>query len=147
VRLQRSRIQVRERDRRSAGGSCRAGKDGVASRVFGVGEIWEDGMRGEIVANQYGDTNDTSVQCIEYVRLESFLLFGSQMDNTQTMISPARRWTAEEVRKLPPAARDAILLAAALQAEQDYRGNTDLTDFEAFGGEDLHGESSNSEPR
>ena len=57
----------------------------------------------------------------------------------------ARRWTAAELLKLPPAKRDAILLAAAKIAEKEYRRNKDLTGFEAFGKADLYGESSNTE--
>jgi hypothetical protein len=41
-------------------------------------------------------------------------------------------WTAAELRKLPPEQRDAILEAAAAQAEEEYRTNRDLTAFEAF---------------
>lgn len=51
-------------------------------------------------------------------------------------------WKAAELRKLPPEERDAILDAAARSAEKEYRTNRQLTDFEAFGKDDLHGESS-----
>ena len=47
--------------------------------------------------------------------------------------TPGKRWTASELRKLPPDQRDAILTAAAEQAEEDYRNDADLTAFEAFG--------------
>ena len=47
-----------------------------------------------------------------------------------------KRWTAAELRKLPPAQRDAILEAAAALAEIEYRTNPELTAFEAFGKED-----------
>jgi hypothetical protein len=52
-----------------------------------------------------------------------------------------RTLTAAELRKLPPAERDAILESAAALAVDIYRTNPELTDFEAFGEEDLHGES------
>jgi len=52
-----------------------------------------------------------------------------------------KQWTAAELRKLPPDERDAILEAAAAQAEEIYRTNRELTDFEAFGEDDLYGES------
>ena len=52
-----------------------------------------------------------------------------------------RKWKADELRKLPPDQRHAILAAAAALAESDYRTNTQLTDFEAFGEDDLHGQS------
>jgi hypothetical protein len=52
-----------------------------------------------------------------------------------------KAWTAWELRQLPAAERDAILEAAATLAEEIYRTNPELTDFEAFGEDDLHGES------
>ncbi|HTU89441.1 MAG TPA: hypothetical protein VMF69_05030 [Gemmataceae bacterium] len=58
-----------------------------------------------------------------------------------------KRWTADELRKLPPAERDAILEAAAALAEEEYRKNPELTAFEAFGKDDLYGESSSTETR
>ena len=48
---------------------------------------------------------------------------------------------AADIRKLPPEQRDAVLAAAALAAEDEYRTNPQLTDFEAFGKDDLHGDS------
>jgi hypothetical protein len=58
-----------------------------------------------------------------------------------------QKWTAKELRGMPPSERDAILRAAAKRAEADYRGDRKLTDFEAFGKEDLHGDSANAEAR
>ncbi len=55
------------------------------------------------------------------------------------------RWTAHELRKLPAHKRDQILEAAALSAEAEYRRNRELTGFEAFGKDDIHGESGDSE--
>ncbi len=69
------------------------------------------------------------------------------MEMNPENIASSRRWTATELRKLPPAERDAILEAAALLAEEEYRNNPELTAFEAFGKDDLHGESSNAETR
>jgi hypothetical protein len=48
---------------------------------------------------------------------------------------------AKDLRRLSPDERDAILAAAAMLAENEYRTNTQMTDFEAFGEDDLHGES------
>lgn len=62
-------------------------------------------------------------------------------------IATNKRWTAAELRKLPPAEREAILEAAAALAEEEYRKNLELTAFEAFGKDDLYGESSNTETR
>jgi hypothetical protein len=53
----------------------------------------------------------------------------------------AKTWTAAELRKMPASQRDAILEEAASLAEEIYRVNPELTDFEAFGKEDLHGHS------
>jgi hypothetical protein len=53
----------------------------------------------------------------------------------------AKNWTASELRKLPPEQRDAILEAAAALAEEIYRDNPALTDFEAFGEDELYGDS------
>jgi hypothetical protein len=50
-------------------------------------------------------------------------------------------WTASELRRLPPAERDDILARAAALAESEYRSKPRLTDFEAFGEDDLHGDS------
>jgi len=58
-----------------------------------------------------------------------------------------RRWTATELRKLPPAQRDAVMEAAAALAEEDYRDDPQLTAFEAFGKDDLHGDSSSAKTR
>lgn len=66
--------------------------------------------------------------------------------NSPTVSHPMR-WTASELRKLPPAERDAIMEAAAVLAEKEYRNNPELTSFEAFGKDDLYGESSNSQTR
>lgn len=56
-------------------------------------------------------------------------------------------WTASELRKLPPAERAVILQEAAALAEADYRDDVSLTAFEAFGEDDLHVDSSNTESR
>jgi len=59
----------------------------------------------------------------------------------------AKRWTAAELRKLPPDQRDAILAEAARLAEAEYRQNPELTAFEAFGKDDLHGDGASTEAR
>lgn len=67
--------------------------------------------------------------------------------NVDNMSRIDRRWTAAELRQLPPAERDAILEAAAALAEEEYRNNPELTAFEAFGKDDLYGDSSSTETR
>jgi hypothetical protein len=52
-----------------------------------------------------------------------------------------RAWRATELRRLPAAERDDILAGAAALAESEYRSQPQLTDFEAFGEDDLHGDS------
>ncbi len=53
--------------------------------------------------------------------------------------------SASQLRKLPVEERNAILAAQAALAEPIYRSDKRLTDFEAFGEDDLHGESSSTE--
>jgi hypothetical protein len=67
-----------------------------------------------------------------------------------SIASPAilqKALTAKELRRLSASERDAILTAAAAQAEADYRSNPELTANEAFGPHDLHGESANTQSR
>lgn len=66
---------------------------------------------------------------------------------TPTNPPTARRWKASELRRLPPAQRDAILEAAAAEAEAEYRSDAGLTAFDAFGKDDLYGDSSSAETR
>jgi hypothetical protein len=61
--------------------------------------------------------------------------------NPEKVSLPEKQWTAAELRKLPAEQRNAILEAAAALAEDLYRANPELTDFEAFGDDDLYGES------
>jgi hypothetical protein len=67
--------------------------------------------------------------------------------STENAIRPGKRWTAAELRKLPPEQQDAIMEATAALAEEDYRNNPELTAFEAFDKDDLYGDSSNTETR
>jgi len=48
---------------------------------------------------------------------------------------------------MPAAEREVILIAAARQAESEYRTNSNLTAFEAFSKDDLHGESADTQTR
>jgi hypothetical protein len=65
----------------------------------------------------------------------------------ESVAIPTKKWTAAELRKLPPAERGAIMEAAAALAENEYRNNPELTAFEAFGKDDLHGDSANAQTR
>jgi hypothetical protein len=55
-----------------------------------------------------------------------------------------KRWKASELLKLPAHQRNVILEAAAAMADKEYRNNPDLTAFEAFGKDDLHGDSAST---
>lgn len=57
------------------------------------------------------------------------------------------RWTARELRRLPGEQRETILEAAAAAAESEYRTNAELTAFEAFGKDDLYGDSADIRAR
>jgi hypothetical protein len=61
--------------------------------------------------------------------------------------SGRKRWTAAELRRLPPGERDAILREAASEAEPLYSNDPELTAFDAFGEDDLHVDSSSTETR
>ena len=56
-------------------------------------------------------------------------------------------WSASELRRLPPDQRDAALATAAERAASDYNHDHALTAFEAFGPEDIHGDSADARPR
>jgi hypothetical protein len=66
-------------------------------------------------------------------------------DVTRSVINPGQRLTVSELRKLPLKERNAILEVQAALAEPIYRQDSRLTDFEAFGEDDLHGESTSAE--
>jgi hypothetical protein len=56
----------------------------------------------------------------------------ARQEKTDRSLSPS------ELVKLPAEKRDEILEAAAALAEEEYRTNRELTDFEAFGEDDPH---------
>ncbi len=57
-----------------------------------------------------------------------------------------RRITARDLLKMPLEERNRVLEQMAILAEPLYRNDPELTAFEAFGPDDLYGESSSSEP-
>jgi len=65
-------------------------------------------------------------------------------DVTRSVVNQNQRISTSELRKLPLEERNAIIEAQATLAETIYRNDPQLTDFEAFGEEDLHGESSSA---
>ncbi len=52
------------------------------------------------------------------------------------------RSTPGELRMMPREARQAVLAAAALLAEEDYRNDKQLTGFDAFGEEEVDDDES-----
>jgi hypothetical protein len=54
--------------------------------------------------------------------------------------------TPAELRSWPVAKRETYLRTAAELAENDYLLDPELTDFEAFGEEDLHGRNADAQP-
>jgi len=69
------------------------------------------------------------------------------MSTTRMKTKPRPRLTAAEVRQLPPAKRSALWKAAAELAAPFYKKGGPLRDFDAFGEDDLHVDSSNTEAR
>jgi hypothetical protein len=66
-------------------------------------------------------------------------------DAIRSVANPGQRLSISELRKLPLKERNAIIEAQAVLAEPIYRNDPRLTDIEAFGEDDLHGESSSAE--
>ena len=66
---------------------------------------------------------------------------------TDTVLPRTLRSTATDLRKLPPKPREAILEVAAALAERDDHDNVELDAFDAFGKDDLHGDSSAAQTR
>lgn len=62
---------------------------------------------------------------------------GAAGDN-ETAETSDRPLTAVELLKLPRAERDRILAQAAAEAAEAYHTDPELTDFAAFGEDDLH---------
>lgn len=75
------------------------------------------------------------------------LEFLDSLQEVQQANGPAKRWTPAELLKLPLHLRDAILAEQAAAAEQEYRSNPELTAFDAFGEDDLYGESADTQTR
>ena len=61
------------------------------------------------------------------------------MNDLKKLLPDEKHLSAVDLRKLPADERSAILGAQAALAADLYRGDRQLTDFEAFGEEDPHG--------
>jgi hypothetical protein len=55
------------------------------------------------------------------------------MNDLEKLLPDEKHLSAVELRKLPADERSAILGVPAVLAEDHYRGDRQLTDFEAFG--------------
>ena len=92
-------------------------------------------------------TITAAVRRLPVERWPQVLAFIDSLQSTPAAASPGasgRRWTATELRQLPPAERDVILAQQAAALADEYRNNSELTAFEAFGNEDLYVDSSDS---
>jgi hypothetical protein len=69
------------------------------------------------------------------------------MNDLKKPLPDEKHLSAVDLRKLPADERSAILGALAALAEDLYRGDRQLTDFEAFGEENLHGDGPHTEER
>jgi hypothetical protein len=61
-------------------------------------------------------------------------------------VQGATWWTAGEIGRLPVEQRDILLEASAIVAADEYNNNPELTAFDAFGEDDIYGDSASSEP-
>ena len=72
------------------------------------------------------------------------------VENLRTPVAPTKppsQWTAAELLKLPLAERETILTEQAARAGADYSNDPELTAFEAYGEDDLHVDSSDTQTR
>ena len=67
--------------------------------------------------------------------------------NSELTGEVTHKFSPSDLRKMPKAQRAAILSAASAQAAGVYTTEKDLTDFEAFGEDDLYGDSTSTEAR
>ena len=81
------------------------------------------------------------------IRLRDRGRSGEMMNNAQKPTLSQERPFPAELRAMPMREREAILASQAAFAEDIYREDHQLTDFEAFDAGDLHGDSSSAETR
>jgi hypothetical protein len=94
------------------------------------------------------ETISAAVRRLPAERLPQVLEFIDSLQTPAAESDPRGKcWTATELRMLAPAERDLILAHQAASFEDEYRNNPELTDFEAFGDEDLYVEDSGAATR
>jgi hypothetical protein len=80
-------------------------------------------------------------------RWPEVLAFVQHLQSRPSQESERKRWTAAELLKLPLAQREAILSEQAAHADIDYRTDPELTAFDAYGEDDLHVDSADTQAR
>ena len=96
-------------------------------------------IRKEMIVEADGELHLTELPCRCGDKVEAIILIlePSRPASAAEGESTAGRLTPAELRKLPREQRQAILTAAAAQAEQDYCSDKELTGFQAFSEEAL----------
>ena len=80
-------------------------------------------------------------------RWDEVLAFVENLRTSGAPQRPPNHWTAAHLLKLPLAEREKILTEQASRAEADYARDPELTAFEAYGEDDLHVDSSDTQTR
>jgi|MudIll2142460700_1097286.scaffolds.fasta_scaffold3186750_1 hypothetical protein len=80
-------------------------------------------------------------------RWDEVLAFVTNLRAPVAPKTPPPQWTAAELLKLPLAERETILTEQAARAEGDYASDPELTAFDAYGEDDLHVDSSDTQTR
>jgi hypothetical protein len=75
------------------------------------------------------------------------LAFVQSIKNAQTKPVPGATWTAAQLLQLPREQRDAIIAEQAARAAIDYSTDPELTGFDAYGADDLHVDSADTQTR
>ena len=78
------------------------------------------------------------------LRLQAARLI-AQFEHDRDFTASATWWHAGEIGRLPVDQRDILLAASTAVAVQEYETNAELTAFDAFGEDDLYGDSASSE--
>jgi hypothetical protein len=71
----------------------------------------------------------------------------AQAERDPTFSAGVAWWTPAEIHRLPVAQRDILVEASATVAARMYEEDPDLTAFDAYGEDDLYGDSAKGEPK
>ena len=75
------------------------------------------------------------------------LEFVAELRAPSLQCSNSFKWTAAELLKLPVEERERVLAEQAAKAVADYTEDRELTAFDAYGEDDLHVDSSDTQTR